>query len=879
MAFFRRFTNLFRRRQLDRDVAAELQAHIDLRTDDNIARGMTPEEARREARLQFGNPAATQEHVAAADAHLNLEDVLRDLRYAARQLRHSPGFTLTAILTLAVGIGANVIVFGVLNAMLLRPLDVANSDHLFEVVQKEPGYDTQSYPDYLDYRSRNTTFSDMVAFRMGLAGLSAGGSAQKYWLYEASGNYFDMLGVQPALGRFFHASDERGPNSAPYVVLSDSLWRSRFNADPRVIGMTVDLNKHPFTIIGVAPHNFNGTELFFWPAFWIPMVNEEQVNGFNYLSKRSVHNTYVLGVTKPDVTVAQAANDLNVVARQLAHEYPILDEGMEARLVKPGLMADTLGGPARAFMAGLMALAMLVLLAACTNLAGIVAARFADRTRELAIRISIGSTRLRILRQLLTETMLVCIAGGAVGTAMAALMLRAMSRWQPFPEYPIHVTAVPDTRVYLIAVALSLASGILPGLLPARQIWRTDAMQVIKSGTGTAILLRRFTLRDLLLGVQIALCALLVTASLVALRGMERSLHAPIGIQTQGVMLADMDLGMSGYADRAALPLERRMIEAVSRIPGVTAVGSTNQSPLVPGGSSEPVFHEGTTDFRPQNSVLVAKYYSISPGYFHAAGTRLLAGRDVTWADNDKTPRVAVVNQTFARKLFGDAPAVGRHYVEFGKSTIEVVGIVEDGKYETLTEDSMGAIFYPIEQAPDSAITLVVRSQLEPAEMASALHRVLTGIDSSLPMGIHTWSDALALMFFPARMATAALAVMGLLAALLAVTGVFGMAAYTVSRRLRELGIRVALGARRSQLMRSALGRPLLVLSLGSLAGLVLGVVASRLLAAVVYQASPRDPLVLGGAVCLMALVGLVATWVPARRALSVDPARLLRDE
>jgi predicted permease len=563
----------------------------------------------------------------------------------------------------------------------------------------------------------------------------------------------------------------------------------------------------------------------------------------------------------------------------MTHEHPAEDDGLAARLVKPGLMGDTFSGPARSFLAAIMALALLVLAAACANLAGICTARAADRSRELAIRLSIGSTRGRILRQLLTEAVLVSVAGGLVGTMVAAALLGLLSRWQPIAEFPIHVTVFADARVYAIAFVLSMASGILPGLLPARQIWRTDVMQAMKSGAGASGLIGRLTLRDLLLGVQIALCALLVTASLVSLRGLDRSLHAPIGFSPQGVLLAEADMQMAGYSDKDALPVQRRLIDEAVNIPGVLAVGTIDQAPLGGGGSSTPVYREGTADLRPSNAVMVPKYFSISPGYLQAASTRLLAGRDFTWQDGPNTPAVVIVNENFARKMFGDTPAVGRHFLNSDKSVLLVVGVVEDGKYDSLTEDPTPAMFFPLGQDNEANTTLVVRSQLPPAEAASALNRLLTGIDSSLPFTIRQWPDALALVLFPARVATAALGVMGLLAAMLAITGIFGMAAYSVSKHLRELGIRVALGARRTQLMRTALGRPLLLLLSGSCAGLLLGILASRLLAFLVYQATPRDPLVLFGAVVAMTLVGLVATWIPASRALAVNPAELLREE
>jgi predicted permease len=336
---------------------------------------------------------------------------------------------------------------------------------------------------------------------------------------------------------------------------------------------------------------------------------------------------------------------------------------------------------------------------------------------------------------------------------------------------------------------------------------------------------------------------------------------------------------MAGYSDKDALLVQRRMIEEAARIPGVTAVGTADSPPLSGDGSSTSAYREGTDELRPSKAVVVPKYFSISPDYLRAAGTRLLSGRDFNWQDGASSRKVAIINETFAGKMFGNLPAVGRHFIGGDKTLYEVVGVVEDGKYDSLTEDPTAAMFWPLAQANEGHTTLVVRSQASPADVAPALNRVLTGIDSSLPFTLRQWPDALALVLFPARVATAALGVMGLLAALLAITGVFGMAAYTVSKRLRELGIRVALGARRGQLMRSALGRPLLVLVAGSAAGLILGVLASRLLAFLVYEATPRDPLVLLGALVAMTMVGLLATWIPARRALGVNPAQLLREE
>jgi len=878
MSIFRRLANTFSRSELHQEIDAEIQSHVEMRIADNIAAGMSPEEARRDALLRFGSRVVMRERMTAADAATAFDAFGRDLRYAARQLRRSPAFTATALVTLILGIGANVVVFSVLNAALLRPLDVPQPAGLCHVVHKQQGYDNQSYPDYLDFKSKNSTFSDMAAYRIESAGLSTKDAAYKCWYYRVSGNFFDMLGVQPAQGRFFHASDEHGPNSAPYIVLSDDFWRAHFDADARIVGTTVDVNKHPFTVIGVAPPAFHGTEVFLWPAFWMPIVNSPSGDTADYLASRFSHNLLILGRLKPGVTAQQATDNLNAIAQELARQNRA-DDGLDARLTKPGLMGDQLGAPARSFLAGIMLLALLVLLAACANLASLFAARTADRSRELAIRLAIGSSRWNVLRQLLSEAVLLSVLGGALGTIFSTFLLNALTRWQPFPEFPIHVAVSPDPKVYFVALLLSIGSGMLWGLVPMRQVWATDSAQVMKSSGAGTIVFRRFTLRELLLGVQITLCTLLVTASFVALRGMQRSLHAPFGFQPQGVLLAETDLHMGGHSDASTTQMQKRMLEEVTRVPGVSSVGIIDETPLGTGGSGSFVFRVGTTDFRMSTSAFGAKYFSISPGYLTAAGTRLVTGRDFTWHDDARARNVAIVNQTFAQRMFGTTSPIGLRFLVGQGTPYEVVGVVENGKYESLTEAPWAAMFFPLEQSPQSDTSLIVRSPLPPSEIVPELRQVLAQIDPSLPFVFHTWPDALGFVQFPARIATATLGVMGLLAAMLALTGVFGMAMYSVSKRMREFGIRVAVGAQPVQLMRSALSRPLILLLSGSVAGLLLGVIASQLLAQIVYQATPRDPLVLGGVVITMALLGFVATWIPAQRAFGVHPARLLREE
>jgi len=410
-------------------------------------------------------------------------------------------------------------------------------------------------------------------------------------------------------------------------------------------------------------------------------------------------------------------------------------------------------------------------------------------------------------------------------------------------------------------------------------VLRTSPYEVVKAGS-TARIGRRITVRDVLLVVQIAICAVLITSSMVAVRGLARSLHNDFGFGVQNTMLVETDLGAAGYSGDQVPPMQKRLIDAIASIPGVESVGLADGVPLAEGAGDSNVFADTTTDLRPANAVADSNFYKVSPEYFHASGTALLAGRSFTWHDDKDSPRVAVVNREFARRMFGSADkATGRYFKMPDGTRMQVVGIVEDGKYNSISENQQTALFVPILQSPSTATFLVVHSDRDPAQLAAAIRSALRQVDTGLPAAIETRIRAMDIVLFGPRMATITLGVMGVMGAMLAITGIFGMAAYSVSKRLRELGIRIALGAQRNEVLRTALGRPFKLLAIGSVAGLILGILASRVLAFIVYQATPRDPLVLAGAVLAMALLGLLATWIPAQRALKVDPVLLLREE
>ena len=878
--FLTRLVNSATRRQEDERLKEEIKEHIALQTAENIRAGLSPVEARRQAMLRFGGVEAVREDYRAEFGLQIIEIFMRDLRFAIRVLRKSPGFTIAAVVTLALAIGANAVVFGVLNGLILRPLNVPEAENLYGSEYGD-GAGWQSYPNYVDLRDRNRSFDDLAAFNFAFVGLDTGNDPSVASGYATSANYFDVLRIQPYLGRVFHGSDEHGPNSAPYLVLSYPYWHSRFHDDRGVVGRVVRLNQHPFTIIGVTPPGFQGTLLFITPDFFMPIVNQEQVSaGFDLTARGNYRGIFeVLGHLKPGVTPALAVTDMNAVRAYIEKTYPKEVGHKSSILSREGL--TSFARPVRAFVAALMLLAGLILLAACANLGSLFAARTADRSREVALRLALGGSRNRILRGLFTESLLISLIGGAVGLWGSLALLRGLSTWQPFPEAPLHVPVSPDGSVYVMALLLALVSGFLFGLVPVSQVLHTDPYQIVKSGSMGRVG-RRMTVREALLVAQIAICAVLVTSSMVAVRGLARSLHSNFGFEPRNTMLVGTNLTMAGYTEDRVPAMQRRMIDAMETIPGVERAGLVNHyPPLIYGaGTTANVFKDETADRRQSNVAAMPYRYDISPGYLDAAGTSLSAGRTFTWHDDKNAPAVAVVNREFAGRMFGSVTgAVGGYYKLQDGTRVQVVGVVEDGKYLSLTEDQQPAMFLPFLQSPSASAYLVVRSHRDPQQLVVAMRSKLRELDPGLPLDARTWNSMLDVALFPARVATMSLGVLGAMGAMLSITGIFGMAAYSVSKRLRELGIRMALGAQRKEVLQTALGRALKLLAIGSAAGLLFGILASRVLASIVYSATPRDPLVLAGVVLAMALLGLVAAWIPAQRALSIDPAILLREE
>jgi predicted permease len=872
--------NLFFPRRVDADLDQEVRSHLELLIAENIRAGMPPSEAQRAARIELGGVEQVKEQVRDSRTSAFLDSLVQDFRFALRQMHRSPGFALTAVLILALGIAANVIVFGVVQGLVLRTLDLPRADRVMTLQPKDAG-PFVSNPEMRDVRDGNSVFSAVADYEFQDFGLEANGFTRPVWGAEVSGQYFEVVGIKPFLGRLLERSDDDHPGASESAVISWSAWQSDFGADPKIVGTTVRINKHPYTIVGVTPEGFYGTEKIAQLDIFVPMANELSLDGFSWLDSRSYRNLFSVVRMKDGVTMPQVQAELNNITARIARQYPKEEEGLALKLARPGMIGDFMGGPARGFLAGVMGLAGIVLLAACANLGGLFAARTADRAREIAIRLAIGSSRWRILRQLLVEALVISILGGAFACSLSWMALTGLASWHPPTRYPMRFLVVsPQPSLILVVFAISVLAAVLFGLMPLRQIFKTDPNEVIKSGGSQSYAGRRWALRDVLLAAQIALCCITVTAAFVSLRGLGKALTMDLGFNPKNALLTQFDLSQAGYKGDAADHFQRQLLERISQIPGVDAAAYANSTPLSGDTLVSPVFSQQTADFRPSNSAFYGYNFDVSPEYFTAAGTYLLAGRDVSFTDTPKTPPVAIVNQEFARRLFHTEQAVGRYFKNSDGVSIQIVGIVADGKYFLLSEDPEAAAFFPISQKASTSTALLVRSRRDTADMVAAIRGVVRDLDSAVPIReLGPWKTQLLLSFFPIQVATVALGIFGAFGLLLSIAGTFGLASYTVSKRLRELGIRVALGAQAKQILSAALGRMLLLLAGGSVVGLLLGVAAGRLVSAIVYQASAQDPYVLLAVVLTLLVTGSLSVAGPVKRVLHADPANLLREQ
>jgi predicted permease len=805
-----------------------------------------------------------------------------DLRLAVRRLLKNPGFSAIAVITLALGIGANTAIFSAINAVILRPLPVERASELIAVNETMGGdtFPTLSYPNYLDVRDRNQVLSGLVAYRFLPTSLGMPGSSQRVWGYLVTGNYFQVLGVNAVQGRVLLPEDDIHRGGHPVAVLSYACWQKRFGGDPSAVGRTVKFNGMDFTILGVTPRGFFGTELYFVPEVFFPMAMQQRLEGgTGYLDKRADGNTFIVGRRKPGVSPAQAEAALNSIAHQLSEQYPKEDGGMKIKVTPPGLAGGYIRGAVIGFAVVLFGVSSLVLLLACTNLASLLLARAADRRKETAIRLALGAERGRLIRQLLTENLVVGLVGGLGGALVAWWMTSALAAWRPPVDIPILVDVTPDARVFLFALLVSVVTTLVFGLLPALQATKTDLVPALKNEAASEKL-RHWHLRDYMVTAQVGLSALLLVCSVLVVKSLQKALDAPIGYNPKGAVTASFDLNIQGYDEPRGRQFQRRLLDRVRALPGIESAAMIDTLPLSLNSSSDAIYIVGKPKPKP-NDAPIAYSYSISPGYFQTMETRLLSGRDFDGRDKQGGQRVAIVNKDFADHLLRGEDPLGKQFATGPDAKpITIVGVAQNGKYFSLAEKDKPAFWTPLEIWYSSNAAVVARTRMDGGGALEQIRNVVRELDPSLSLyGTGTLVEQLDLPLFPARIAASALSAFGLLALVLAATGIYGVMAYAVSRRTREIGIRMAIGASQQQVLGMVARHALILVGSGTVLGLAAALVVGRLLGQILYGVEPTDPVTFLIVLSMMLAITALACWIPARRAIHIHPTRALREE
>ncbi|HET7697778.1 MAG TPA: ABC transporter permease [Vicinamibacterales bacterium] len=808
----------------------------------------------------------------------------QDVRYGLRLLRRSPLFTATAALSLAIGIGANTTIFSVATAILLRPLPgLADPARLVDIgrTTNGSGFDTATYPNYKDLRERVTTLSELYAYRgePQAISLSDGAEAERIYGMPVSGNYFRALGAVPAAGRLFTDDDDR-ENGAPVVVISYELWQRRFAGAPDTVGRTVSFNAGPVTIIGVTPPGFQGTTILRSDA-WVPLNLAALASprfGRDMFTNRRASWIILGGRLKDGVTIARADAELRSLGQTLEREYPEANRGRGYRVTKSGVVpgrTDAVAG----FLGVLLAIVALVLLAACVNIAGMLVARATSRRREIAVRLAIGANRGRLVRQLITETLVLFVAGCALGLVLTQWLTGLLLAVLPTLPVPVGMDFVVDWRVTAFAVTISLVAAVLSGLAPALQASRPELVPALKSEEVTRA--GHFRLRSAFIVAQVTVSLVLVIAGGLFVRALGRAASIDPGFDQTNVEVVMLDLSLSGYREPDALAFADRLRDRVSAMPGVRHAAYAADLPLDGGrmgfgtlrvpGLQPP---NGEDSFR-------ADWNIVSPGYFAALRMPLVRGRDFTEQDAAAAPGAIIINETMARSVWQTTDVVGRQfdYRGFGPArTITVVGIAPDAQVDTLGERVRPMVYIPLKQNFMSRVSLVVKS--DAGGMIPKVRALVRELNPSLPVtSAMPLEEVTALMLIPQRIAGAVAATLGVVVLLLAAIGIYGVTSYSVNRRTREIGIRMALGADRGKVLRLVIQQGALLTGAGIVLGLALGAAGAQLLRSLLFGVSTLDPIAFGGAALLFAIVAIAASYLPARRATEVDPMLALRAE
>jgi putative ABC transport system permease protein len=878
-----RSAGFFGRSRLERELAEELESHLQMHVEDNLRDGMSPEEARRHALVKLGGITQTTEEYRRQRSLPLIETFLKDLRYGARRLAKSPGFTAVAVLSLALGIGANTAIFSLLNTALLRPLPVERPEQIVSLANAgaSRGFPAFSYPNYKDFRDRSgDIFDGLYAYRFAPLSVSHEGTSERLWGYVVTGNYFEVLGVKAALGRMLTPDDDRQPGGHPVTVISYECWQRCFGADPAVVGKSLIVNGRSFTVVGVLPRGFYGTEIIAAPEMWFPMSMQAEIEvGNNSLDKRGVENLLIQGRLKPGVSPERAQAALDVIASQLEREFPEVNEGKRVALSPPGFISAVIRGAVLGFTGLLMVVVAFVLLLACVNLANLLLARAAERRKEIAMRLALGASRPRLVWQLMAESMLLALLSGAAGVLLAYWLVQLAAGLKPPVDVPLAIDLRMDYRVLAFTCVVSLLTGVLFGLLPAWQATKVELLPALKDETASGAL-RRSWWKSGLIALQVALSLVLLIGGGLMLRALQRAQALDLGFEPKGAVEVSFDLRLQGYDGARGREFQKRLLERVRALPGVRAAGLVDLPPVDLHFSRATVFVEGRLPERDARAPR-AMVSRAGPGYFQAMGTRLVRGRDFGERDDENAPPVAIVNEEFAHRFWPGEDPLGRRFRQGGPEAplLEVVGVVEDGKYAGLNEEPQRYVVRPLAQAYTGTNTLVLRTDGDVKGILALVRGEVRQLDQHLPVSGKTLEERLAMPLLPVRLGAILLGGFGLLALALAAVGIYGVMSYAVSRRTREIGIRMALGARASDVLRLTLRQGMMPVLVGVALGLAAALGLTRLAGSLLFGVSASDPLTYAGVAVLLTAVALLACYIPANRAAKVDPLVALRND
>jgi macrolide transport system ATP-binding/permease protein len=877
---------LLRRSQAERELDEELRYHVEQQTEQNIRLGMSPEDARYAALKAFGGVEQAKERSRDSRGVRWLEDLWQDLRYGARMLLKNPGFTLIAVITLALGIGANTAIFTWLKAIYLQPLPGVAASHRLvtlrsTLIKSANSPIWVSYPNYKDYRDRNEVFSGLAAFNFNSFNLVYGeGQPERIWGSLVSGNYFDVLGVRAALGRFFAPDEDRTPGTHPVAVISHRLWQRRFAADPLLIGKTIRLNKLDFTVIGVAPEGFRGSFLGVELDLWAPAMMYPQISpSGHHLFLRGSHHFLAIGWLKDGVTFEQAQANVQAIAAQLAKDYPETNEGEGATLFTVVDEPSGAGSMAQSLWV-LMAVAGLVLLIACANIANLLLARAAGRSREIGIRLALGAGRGRLIRQMLTESLLLAASGGAAGALLAVWLSNGMSLMLPPMGVPLGFNIEWDYWVSGFALALTLLTVVAVGLVPALLSAKIDPLVSIRNETGAAsALMRRSRLRGALVVTQISISLVSLVCTGLSIRTLVEQRRVNLGFDPERALLVSMDMFPNGYDEKRGAEFYRRIVERVSALPDVESASlSDNVPPTIFGGSIMTHEIEGYVPRPSENMGIDCEIVALR--YFQTMRIPLAEGREFSEADQAQSAPVVIINEAMARRYWPGQSPVGKRLRGGDSPWSTIIGVARDVKNLEARAPVRPWMYYPLAQFYNSKMTLMVRTAGDPLQAFAGVRGAVRDLDATLPLfDIKTLQTHCGVPLFLDRIVVTYLSAFGMLALALAAIGLYGVMAYSVAARTREIGIRMALGAQTADVLKLVIKQGMTLTLIGVVIGLAIAFGLTRLIRELLYGVSATDPLSFILSALLLTGVALLASYLPARRATRVDPMTALRWE